>query len=117
MGNYHHYHNGTQHHSLHPKDPNPYFHHAVTFVPLGASPSESPTQTFSPQQLGSPIAAPSRRSPIPTQVAGRSSPPAASVSSFTHLAGTSSNEYPYQHMHDRFPFSGADAHTATAIRG
>ncbi|KAK0639752.1 putative phosphatase regulatory subunit-domain-containing protein [Cercophora newfieldiana] len=117
IGNYHHYHSGTQHHSLHPKDPNSYFHHAATFEPIGASPSESPIHTFSPQQMASPIAGPLQRSPAGTQTSGRSSPPAASVSSYAHFAGTSSNEYPYQHMHDRFPFSGTDAHTATAIRG
>jgi len=116
MGNYHHSHSGTQHHSLHPNDSNPYFQHTATFVPIGASPSESPIHTFSPPQMGSPIAGRTQRSPAATPT-GSSSPPAASVSSYAHFAGTSSNEYPYQHMNDRFPFSGADAHTATAIRG
>ncbi|KAK1749566.1 hypothetical protein QBC47DRAFT_407924 [Echria macrotheca] len=92
MGNYHHYHSGTQHHSLHPKDPNPYFQHAATFVSIGASPSESPIHTFSPQPMGSPVAGPPQRSPAATQTTGRSSPPAASVSSYAHFAGTSSNE-------------------------
>lgn len=117
MVNYHHAHSGTQHHSLRPKGPDSYFHHASAFAPIGASPSESPIHTFSPQQTQSPISAPSQRSPNPTQAPGRSSPPAASVGSYAHFAGTSSNEYPYQHMDDRFPFSGTDAHAATAIRG
>jgi len=29
MGNYRHSHSGVQHHSLHPKDPNPYFQHGT----------------------------------------------------------------------------------------
>lgn len=115
MGNYHHSHSGTQHHSLHPKDPNPYFQHA-SFVPIGASPSESPLRTFSPQNVSSPLGQP-RIAPSPPQVPGRSSPPAPSVGNHVHFAGTSPNEYPYQPMHDRFPFSGTDAHAATAIRG
>lgn len=119
MGNYHHFHSGTQHHSLHPADPSSYFHHQhMTFIPIGASPADSPIHTRSPQQVESPITTTARQpsAPASAQVPGRSSPPAASVSSYAHFAGTS-NGYPYQHMHDRFPFSGTDAHTATAIRG
>ncbi|KAK0717480.1 putative phosphatase regulatory subunit-domain-containing protein [Lasiosphaeria miniovina] len=111
MGNYHHSHSGIQHHSLHPLDPNPYFHHATSFIPIGASPSESPLTSFSSQRTGSPLTTQSG------QVAGRSSSPATLVGSFGPFAGTSPNEYPYQHLHDRFPFSSADAHSATAIRG
>jgi hypothetical protein len=117
MVNYHHAHSGTQHHSLRPRDTDSYFHQSSAFLPIGASPSESPIHTFSPQQMESPITAPSRQSTAPTQAPGRSSPPAASVGSLAHYAGTLSNEYPYQRMHDRFPFSGTDAHTPAAIRG
>ncbi|KAK3368323.1 putative phosphatase regulatory subunit-domain-containing protein [Podospora didyma] len=108
IGNYNHSHSGIQHHSLHPKDPNPYFHHATTFIPIGASPSESPLKSFTPQRAGSPLAGQSG------QAAGKSP---SSLGVFAPFAGTSPNEYPYQHLHDRFPFSGADAHSATAIRG
>ncbi|KAK3358183.1 putative phosphatase regulatory subunit-domain-containing protein [Lasiosphaeria hispida] len=112
MVNYQHYHSGTQHHSLHPKDPNPYFHQS-SFATIGASPSESPLRSFSPQRIDSPM----RPSNLSSQAAGRSSPPATSVDDFVHFAGTSSDEYPYHHLHDRFPFSSPDAHSATAIRG
>ncbi|KAK0712086.1 putative phosphatase regulatory subunit-domain-containing protein [Lasiosphaeris hirsuta] len=115
MVNYQHYHSGTQHHSLHPKDPNPYFHQG-SFATIGASPSESPLRSFSPQRMDSPLVGTMRPSNL-TQATGRSSPPATTVGNFVHFAGTSSDEYPYQHMHDRFPFTSPDAHSATAIRG
>lgn len=101
--NYNHFHSGTQHHSLHPMDSNPYFQHGA-FAALGVSPSESPLQSIP-------------ASSVPGQAAERSSPPATSVSDYAHFAGTSSNEYPYQHFRGHFPFFGADAHSATAIRG
>jgi len=72
MSNYHHYHNGTQHHPMHhERDSNPYPKHASSFVPIGESPSESPLKAFSPQQIGRPLAGPPRVPPS-TQGAGPS---------------------------------------------
>jgi hypothetical protein len=118
MGNYQpSHHHGAQHHTLHPKDPNPYFQHGTTFMNIGASPSESPLSTLAPQLLGSPLNGPSRTPTASGQSPNRSSSPAV-VGNFGPLAGTSSpHEYTYQHLHDRFPFFGPDAHTPTAIRG
>ncbi|KAK0631118.1 putative phosphatase regulatory subunit-domain-containing protein [Bombardia bombarda] len=113
LGNYYHFHNGTQHHSLHPKDPNPYFQHMAPFMSMGVSPLESPLQGFTPQIMGSPLVGQSQ-TPL---TADRSASPVSLVDNFTPLAGTSPNEYPYQPMHDRFPFFGTKAHGATAIRG
>ncbi|KAK3331686.1 putative phosphatase regulatory subunit-domain-containing protein [Cercophora scortea] len=117
LNNYYHSHSGIQHHSLHPKDPNPYFQHASPFMSIGASPSQSPLRSFSPHLMGSPLAGQMQSSSASSQTVGRSPSPAALVGSFTPYAGTSSNEYPYQQTPDRFPFSGAEAHSATAIRG
>ncbi|KAK4210847.1 putative phosphatase regulatory subunit-domain-containing protein [Rhypophila decipiens] len=106
MGNYYHTHTGTQHHSLHPKDPNPYFDHASPFLTtMYASPSQSPLQIFSPQlPVGS----------IATRPASdRSSSPIA-PGSFAPYTGTLPHELSHQ-LH--FPFSGHQAHSATAIRG
>ncbi|KAL2258315.1 hypothetical protein VTK26DRAFT_8404 [Humicola hyalothermophila] len=55
MGNYQHFHSGTQHHSLHPNDPNPYFHHGIGFQTFGASPGASPLDHFSPEQTATPM--------------------------------------------------------------
>jgi hypothetical protein len=109
MGNYHHSHSGTQHHSLHPKDPNPYFQQLPTFVAMGASPAESPIIGFPTQRAENTTVA-----PAPT---GSGQKNDRSSGTFAPFAGTSPNEYPYQHMPDRFPFFGAEAHAATAIRG
>ncbi|KAK0747247.1 putative phosphatase regulatory subunit-domain-containing protein [Apiosordaria backusii] len=104
MGNYHHSHSGTQHHSLHPKDPNPYFQQHSAFVAMGASPAESPIMGFPTQRTDGTMTAPGQKNDRPS-------------GAFASFAGTSPNEYPYQHMPDRFPFFGAEAHSATAIRG
>ncbi|KAK4649794.1 hypothetical protein QC762_704990 [Podospora pseudocomata] len=110
MGNYHHSHSGTQHHSLHPKDSNPYFQQHPSFVAMGVSPAESPTMGFPTQRTDSTLVG-----PAPTASGQKNDRPSGTFASF---AGTSSNEYPYQQqMPDRFPFSGAEAHSATAIRG
>jgi len=111
MSNYYHSHSGTQHHSLHPNDPNPYFQHSGPFSPVGPSPSESPLKSLSPQLTGNPLVGQSGQS------IGRSSSPVTTVGNFSPFASTSPDEYTYQHMHDRFPFSGSEAHAATAIRG
>lgn len=100
-GNYHHSHNTTQHHSLHPQDAASLFSHGSIFT-LGASPAESPLE-----QTGSP--APGRGPGQPSQ------PPTGARHS--PFAGTSPNEYLYQHAHDRFPFYGPEAYSAAAIRG
>ncbi|KAK3322768.1 putative phosphatase regulatory subunit-domain-containing protein [Apodospora peruviana] len=107
MSNYYHAHSGTQHHSLHPKDPNPYFQQGGQFLSIGASPSQSPLSYHAPQL---PVNRPSSTSSQPTD---RSSSPAALVGAFAPFAGTSPNEFSY----DRFPFSGPETHSATAIRG
>ncbi|KXX77951.1 Protein phosphatase 1 regulatory subunit 3B [Madurella mycetomatis] len=116
MGNYYHSHSGIQHHSLHPNDPNPYFQHFPTFKTMGASPVESPLDHFSPQQAGSPLTGQSQ-SPNSSQAVSHSSPPHSLAGNFAQLAGTSSNEYPYQHLHDRFPFSSTETYASAAIRG
>jgi len=92
MGNYHHAHSGTQHHSLHNGPGNSYFQYPNVFVPVGASPSDSPMACFSPQQLSTPLAGASWVPPPVLPVGGRQSP-------------------------ERFPFAGGEGHSATAIRG
>lgn len=104
---------GAQHHTLHPKDPNPYFQHATQFMAIGASPATSPlgnpmNRTSSPS-AGQPRSA----APVSGQSSGRSPSPASMVGSFQPFTGTSPNDFAY----DRFPFSGTEAHAATAIRG
>ncbi|KAK4185375.1 putative phosphatase regulatory subunit-domain-containing protein [Podospora australis] len=111
MGNYQHSHSGTQHHSLHPKDPNPYFQ-MPGFMAIGASPAESPLMGFPMTQR---VESPMKVSSGPVTVSGPQSD--QSSGKFAPFAGTSSTEYSYHHMPDRFPFFGTDAHTATAIRG
>lgn len=100
QGNYYHSHSGTQHHSLHSPDANPYFSHAPIYTAMGASPAESP--------LGQ------TRNPVP----GQASPPQSGAGTFAPLAGMSSpNEYPYQRSQKRFPFYGPETYSAAAIRG
>lgn len=95
-------------------DPNPYFQHPSHLMAVGASPAISP--------LGNPILrtdSPSNgqpRSSLLGQSTGRSASPASMVGGFQPFTGTSPNEFA-SHIHDRFPFSGPDAHSATAIRG
>jgi hypothetical protein len=101
MGNYHHSHSGTQHHSLQPQDAASFFSHGSIFRAIGASPAGSPLE-----QTGSP--APGRATGQAAQSPGvRHSP----------FAGTSPNEYQYQHARDRFPFYGPETYAAAAIRG
>jgi hypothetical protein len=90
-GNYYHSHSGTQHHSLHPQDQNPYFSHPILRA-VGASPAESP--------LGQ----------TPSSAAGQ-------ANGLAHFAGTSPNEYLYQRSPDRFPFYGPETYAPAAIRG
>jgi len=99
LGNYYHSHSGTQHHSLHPRDANPYFAHAPIFTAMGASPAESPLERI--------------RSSAPSQAAQ----PHPAAGGFASLAGTSPTEYPYQRSQDRFPFFGPETYAAAAIRG
>ncbi|ROV90641.1 hypothetical protein VMCG_10019 [Cytospora schulzeri] len=97
-------------------DPNPYFQHSAHLMAVGASPAISP--------LGNPIIrtdSPSNGQPrsstsVLGQSTGRSASPASMVGGFQPFTGTSPNEFA-SHIHDRFPFSGPDAHSATAIRG
>lgn len=79
-------------------DSNPYFHPASRLVAVGASPAVSP--------LGNTIIQPNSSS---TSVLGQSG--------FQPFTGTSPYEFASYNQHDRFPFLGADAHGATAIRG
>ncbi|KAK4150471.1 carbohydrate-binding module family 21 protein [Chaetomidium leptoderma] len=102
-GNYHHSHSGTQHHSLHPQDANPFFSHVPMFGGMVASPAESPIE----QTANSVAGRPAGQGAQPHSVAGN-------VGSF---AGTSPNEYLYQRSHDRFPFYGSETYAAAAIRG
>ncbi|GAB1319886.1 Phosphatase regulatory subunit-domain-containing protein [Madurella fahalii] len=116
MGNYYHSHSGTQHHSLHPNDPNSYFQHLPVFRAMGASPVESSLDHFSPQRTGIPMTGQSQ-SPGSGQAVGHSSSPHSLAGNFAQLAGTSPNEYPYQHILDRFPFSSTETYASAAIRG
>jgi hypothetical protein len=111
MGNYHHSHSGIQHHSLHPIDPNPYFQH-IPLRAIGGSPAESPFSHFSSQRTGSPLTGLSQ-SPVSGQSVGHSPSP----KSFVEPTGSSPKDYAYQHLHDRFPFSGTETYSAAAIRG
>ena len=115
MGNYRHSHSGTQHHSLYHRDPNPYFQHIPPFATMGASPAESPLMGFPIKRTPSPVKNQAAVQATSGQQTGYSSSPSM-VGNFVPFAGTSPNDYSYQHLHDRFPFSGTDAHSATAIR-
>ncbi|KAM7187447.1 putative phosphatase regulatory subunit domain containing protein [Naviculisporaceae sp. PSN 640] len=109
MSNYYHTHSGTQHHSLHPKDPTSYFHQGSPFVTMYASPSQSPLEAFPPQIPGNTTGSrqATDRSPSPT-----------TAGSFAPYAGTLPNEITYQPSHHNlFPFSGHESHSPTAIRG
>ena len=97
-------------------DPNPYFQHSAVLPPVGASPNVSPlgntiVRTDGPSS-GQPRSSPSVRGPS----TGRTASPASLVGGFQPFTGTSPDEFA-SYMHDRFPFSGPDAHSATAIRG
>jgi len=108
---------GAQHHRVRPWDPNPYFQHA-DLLTLTVPPS---TASFGHHFDGpaSPSAAqPRRTKPASGQSTARSASPASMVDGFQPFAGTSSNDFPYLHLHhDRFPLMGAEAHTPTAIKG
>ncbi|KAH8898264.1 hypothetical protein GQ53DRAFT_413873 [Thozetella sp. PMI_491] len=106
-----------QHHSLYPQELNPYFHPSSAALGqiIGVSPSESPLRGFSPQ-TGSPLSNPPRSASASSQATVRTSSP-ANMGSFQPFGGTSPNEFQYQHLQDRFPFSGTETHAAAAIRG
>lgn len=105
-----------QHHTLHPKDPNPYFQHSPT-LSMAASPVASPLKN-PVERISSPLAGqPRNPAPVSAPSPARSVSPASMVGSFPPFAGTSPNDFAFASMQDRFPFSGTDAHTATAIRG
>lgn len=109
-----HHHHATQHHTLHPRDPNPYFQYSAAALAL-TNPS---TQSSVPGgRAGSAMVGQPRSGSVPGQTSGESMSPASMASAFSPFAGTSPNGFPYQQLHDRFPFSGAETHSATAIRG
>lgn len=112
MGNYHYTHSGTQHHTLHSMEPNPYSHGALTLSPV-----ESPLHTLSPPRTASSMSSPSQTPAGPGQALGHSPEPHSIAGNFAPFTGTSPNEYPYQRAHDRFPFSRTEAYAAAAIRG
>jgi len=107
------YGNSALHHTLHPKDPNPYFQHAGHFMAFGGSPATSP-----PHQTGSPSVGQPRSVPSGSgQASARTASPASTAGSFQPpFAGTSPHDFAYE-RHERFPFSGTETHAATAIRG
>ncbi|KAJ4290012.1 hypothetical protein N0V88_006813 [Collariella sp. IMI 366227] len=72
-GNYQHSHSGTQHHSLHPHDANPYFTHH-RYGPVGGSPAESPLAAPRqvPGQTPTTSAAPQTNNKTPVGTASRS---------------------------------------------
>ncbi|KAK3295246.1 putative phosphatase regulatory subunit-domain-containing protein [Chaetomium fimeti] len=81
MGNYHHSHSSSQHHSLHPQDVNPYLSH------LSSSPRDmgpSPTD----RGLGQTV------SPSPAQTAGNPARPQTTAQDFAHLAGAKPRTLP-----------------------
>lgn len=97
-------------------DPNPYFPHSAHLMAVGASPAISPLgntviRTDSPSN-----SQPRSSTSVLGQSTGRSASPASMVGGFQPFTGTSPNEFA-SHIHDRFPFFGPDAHSATAIRG
>lgn len=97
---------GPQQRSLAASDPNPYFQHSTRMVAVGASPAVSP--------LGGTIIQADSQS----QGSSRSTASVLGQSGgFQPFTGTSPNEFASYSLHDRFPFFGADAHGATAIRG
>ncbi|KAG6364238.1 hypothetical protein INS49_005837 [Diaporthe citri] len=97
-------------------DPNPYFQHSAVLPPVGASPNVSPLGSTivraDSASNGQPRSSPS----VMGQSTGRTASPASMVGGFQPFTGTSPDEFA-SYMHDRFPFSGPDAHSATAIRG
>ncbi|KAI3399738.1 hypothetical protein diail_5805 [Diaporthe ilicicola] len=97
-------------------DPNPYFQHSALLPPVGASPNVSPLGDTivrnDSNSNGQPRSSPS----VLGQSTGRTASPASMVGGFQPFTGTSPDEFA-SYMHDRFPFSGPDAHSATAIRG
>ncbi|KUI59281.1 Protein phosphatase 1 regulatory subunit 3E [Cytospora mali] len=108
--------NGSQLRHFMTSDPNPYFQHSAHLMAVGASPAMSPLgntiiRTDSPSN-GQPRSSTS----VLGQSTGRSGSPASMVGGFQPFTGTSPNEFA-NHLHDRFPFFGPDAHSATAIRG
>lgn len=106
-----------QHHTLHPRDPNSYFQQSPAARTFTSSLVQSPIQNISVERISSPSAGQPRLTPPSGQATGRSLSPASMVGSFQPFAGTSPNGFAYQQLHDRFPFSGAETHSATAIRG
>ncbi|KAH8902533.1 hypothetical protein BR93DRAFT_972599 [Coniochaeta sp. PMI_546] len=111
-----HHHHGAQHHSLHPRDPNPYFQYSSAALASVDSPAQSPIMSVPGGRTAGSMGQP--RGPSASgQTAGESMSPASMVGGLAPFAGTSPNDFPYQHLYDRFPFSGAETHSATAIRG
>ncbi|KAK1984216.1 putative phosphatase regulatory subunit-domain-containing protein [Colletotrichum cereale] len=100
-----------QHHALHIRDYNPYFHQPL--AAYGASPASSPLghTTMQPERTAN-----QRSSQASTPATMRSASSAAPTGGFP-FAGTSPNEFPYtQQLQERFPFN-TETHAATAIRG
>jgi len=104
---------GAQHHSIHQRDPNPYFQYSSAVLT-----SSSPTAPATTKSVPGSRASSQPRGPsAPGQPVGDSIAVTSVVGGLPPFAGTSPNDFPYQHLYDRFPFSGAEAHSATAIRG
>jgi hypothetical protein len=111
------------HHTLHPRDPNPYFSQASLFggysSPSGTSPLRHlATQPITAARTGSP-SNPQRAANVAAAAATlRSSSPAALVDGFAPFTGTSPSEFPYaQHLQERFLFTNTETHAATASCG
>lgn len=93
-----------------PREFNPYFEHANAMINMTAT---TPVLlTPQPQHAGS-----QPRTPVPNQSTVRSVSAGSTVDGFPPYAGTSTIEFSYSHLQNRFPFAGTDAHGATAIRG
>jgi len=106
-----------QHHSMRTWDPNPYFQHA-NLITLTASTPSPPLGTHLDRTASPSGSQPRRATPALGHASARSVSPASMVGGYKPFAGTSSDDFPYLHLHqDRFPLIGAEAHTPTAIKG
>lgn len=110
IGSLHHLHT-LQHRPALPQDPNPYFDHPALMTITAAA----PVPTISQQDWAS--SQPRTASPASSQSTARPASPNSIAGSLAPFAGTSPLEFSYSHLQDRFPFTGPDAHAATAIRG
>ncbi|KAK4097189.1 carbohydrate-binding module family 21 protein [Parathielavia hyrcaniae] len=107
MNNYYYSHSGIQHRSSLAPDHGAYFPRVPLLQALGSSPAETPVERTGSSTSGI----------SPGRVDGQSAQPQAGAGDFVSLAGTSPNEYLYQHTSDHFPFFGPETFSSAPIRG